>query len=214
MTNWTRKFKLGIAAVVAVAATGALGACFSDSTSPSEPKAAPAQARFSTLSDGQAMQAALAQGLLWEQPRTSSKSVTKIIGSQGGNIDIGETGVHLIVPPGAVAASTRFTITALPGSVVAYDFQPHGTVFAVPLTFSQDLGPTNFGHVKLPPGFISVIQGGYFSSQWSIDQSSGVAVVQELIPARSDWTWTGGAISFPIRHFSGYLISTGRSSSF
>jgi hypothetical protein len=205
---------LGLAAVVAVAATGGLGGCFGDTTSPSEPTAAPAQAQFSRTSDAQALQAALMQGLLWEQPRSSAKSVSKVIGPKGGSVDIGETGLHLTVPRGAVDVDTRFTVTALPGSVVAYDFEPHGSFFAVPLKFSQDLGPTNFGHVKLPPGFNADMEGAYFSSPWSIDQSSGMAVVQELIPAESEWTWSGRSISFPIHHFSGYLISTGRSSSF
>jgi hypothetical protein len=216
MTNWTRKFKLGIAAVVAVAATGALSACFSDSTSPSEPTATAGQAQFSRTTDPralQSMQAALAQGLLWQKAPPPAESVSKINGPRGGSVDFGETGLHLTVPRGAVSVDTRFTVTALPGNVVAYDFEPHGSFFAVPLKFSQDLGPTNFGHIKLPPGFNPDIQGAYFSSPWSIDQSSGMAVVQELIPADDEWTWSGHSISFPIRHFSGYLISTGRSSS-
>jgi hypothetical protein len=215
MTNWTRKFKLGLAAVVAVAATGGLGGCFGDTTSPSEPTAAPAQAQFSRakISSAQQLDALFAQGLLWNKPRSTAKSVTKVIGSKGGSVDFGETGLHLEVPRGAVAADTRFTVTALPGSVVAYDFEPHGSVFAVPLVFSQDLGPTNFGHVKLPLGFNTNMEGAYFSSEDLIDQTTGLAVVQEVIPAEMGITFTGKSISFPIHHFSGYLISTGRSGS-
>jgi len=214
MASWTRKFKLGIAAVVAVAATGALGACFSDSTNPSEPKTTPAQAQVSRTKGLSAdrLESVFAQGLLWDKPRSAAKSVTKVIGPAGGRLDCGETGLHLTVPRGAVSANTSFTATVLPGLVVAYDFQPHGTVFAVPLTFSQDLGPTNADHIRLPAGYVPNIQGAYFASPSLIDQTTGTAAVDELLPAEVDVTVTGKSVSFPIYHFSGYLISTGRSS--
>lgn len=208
MADWTRKLTWKrITAIGGIVVAGALSACMNDNAAPSQPLAAPSAASYSR---DLSAQDAFAQGLLWEKPRNTATSASKVISSKGGNIDVPGTGMQLQVPRGAVSSDTRFTITALPGNVVAYDFEPHGTFFPVPLKFVQHLDQTNFAHVHLPPGFSPTVEGAYFVAPSLIDQSSGVAQVQELIPADSEWSFSGNSITFPIHHFSGYMISMGR----
>lgn len=154
-----------------------------------------------------------AQGLTWSTPRPTRASVTKVVGAAGGTISLPGTGLQLQVPAGALTANVTFTITALAGKVVAYDFQPHGAVFNVPLTFVQDLGTTAYRGVKLPPNFVPAWQGGYFADSLSINETTGVTAVTEFIAAAADLTVSStrhAQVSFLIRHFSGYIISVGR----
>ena len=68
----------------------------------------------------------------------------KTIGPEGGSISI--LGFEAVVPPGAVAKATRFTIR-LPidpqnSEYVRAEFGPHGQVFAVPVTLRLPLAGT------------------------------------------------------------------------
>lgn len=217
----TRSTKFSIRRLIvpiAVTIAGIVTACSNDSVPLSQPLSAPEHASLSNaplqLTGAQTL-VLEAQGLLWATPRQTATSVTRTIRRGGGNFDFPGTGLQLQVPHGALSADMTFTITALAGSVVAYDFEPHGAVFAVPLTLIQSLDETNFGNVRLPKGFISSLQGAYFTNSLAIDQTTGISAVQELIPASAAWTGSGGKkvgrVSFPISHFSGYMISCGRS---
>ena len=69
----------------------------------------------------------LLQGLLRTAPLAANVVVVKTLSSGGGGISVPGTDFQLQVPNGAFAGkSMTFTITAYAGSVVAYDFQPHG----------------------------------------------------------------------------------------
>jgi hypothetical protein len=100
-----------------------------------------------------------------------------------------------------------FTITALAGPVVAYDFQPHGAVFLKPLKFVQQLGHTNWAHLNLPSGYQPGWNGAYFADARQIDLTSGTAVVNELLPA--DVNISGATLTFSVPHFSGYMVASG-----
>jgi hypothetical protein len=128
-------------------------------------------------------------------------SVSAVIGTAGGTISIPDAGLTLVVPPGAVSSNTKFTATALAGRLVAYEFEPHGTKFAVPLKFAQDLRK-----VSLLAGLTSpLMDGAYFTDEGNLNQTLGLATVTELLPATVDLlNWR---VSFPIKHFSGYLVS-------
>src|SRR4051794_36184215 len=52
-------------------------------------------------------------------------TASKVIDSRGGTISLPEAGLTLIVPAGAVANATAFSVTAIEGSSVAYEFEPH-----------------------------------------------------------------------------------------
>ena len=151
----------------------------------------------------------LAQGLLRTVPLSAPVVVVKTLSSGGGGITVPGTDFQLQVPNGAFAGkSLTFTITALAGNVVAYDFQPHGYKFLKPLRFVQQLGHTNWKDLKLPAGFQPGWNGAYFADQSQIDLLTGTAVVNELLPANVNVS--GATLTFPIPHFSGYMVSSGR----
>ena len=82
-------------------------------------------------------------GLSRTVPLASDITVTQSIGSAGGTLSIPAAGVSVVVPAGAVSALTQFTMSARAGSVIAYDFAPHGITFAKPLVFTQSLQGTS-----------------------------------------------------------------------
>jgi hypothetical protein len=54
----------------------------------------------------------------------------------------------------------------------------------------------------------SALQGGYFVDG-SRSEATGTAKVTEVLPVTFNSTYT--ALSFQVTHFSGYMVSTGRS---
>jgi hypothetical protein len=133
---------------------------------------------------------------------TRSFTVTR---SNGGKIEIEEAGLRIDVPPAAIATTSLvITVTVLPGKSVAYDFQPHGTKFLKPLAFRQDLVGTSWDH----SGFKGTINGGYFKDRGQLDLLNGLALQDELFPVEIK---THEA-RYNINHFSGYMVSSGRSS--
>jgi hypothetical protein len=138
--------------------------------------------------------------------RTTQASA--VIGSDGGTLRLADAGLTLSVPAGAVAADVEFTVTARAGRLVAYEFEPHGITFALPLTLTQELDGTRAArNVAL----MSTLAGGYFASSAALDSSSGTAEVRELLRATVDAT--SQTVSFPVAHFSGYILAVGRSDS-
>ncbi|MCC6929008.1 MAG: hypothetical protein IT359_08480 [Gemmatimonadaceae bacterium] len=125
-------------------------------------------------------------------------TVARRIGSGGGSIRIPQLGFTLTVPRGAVARTTRFTVTALKGKAVAYEFKPHGTVFLRPLVASQHLAG-----IDVPSG--STLQGGYFPDRSLVDASGASALVAEFIPGSV--SEDNRTFNWPIRHFSGYIVA-------
>lgn len=166
--------------------------------------AAPASARLGQgassglvvdLLDGVVQKNALTRKVALPKDVTASAR----IGREGGRIAIPGAGFELIVPPGAVAAKTAFSVTAIKGTLVAYEFSPHGITFNVPLVARQDLGGTNW--TLLSPS----LQAGYFLERANLDQRSATAAVSELIngltlPLTKQFNWR-------INHFSGYVVA-------
>lgn len=135
------------------------------------------------------------------QPLSYNVTQSKVIGSGGGQITIPSAGVTLTVPAGAVDYPVLFTMTALAGRGVAYEFSPHGTTFKKPLTIKQDLNVTTVDPRTLP---LVTFNGGYFSSQKNL-LSGLLAVISELLPASANAN--DGTVQFNVNHFSGYLIA-------
>lgn len=127
---------------------------------------------------------------------------------KGGKIEIKETGLRIDVPSGAIPGSSlTITVTALAGSGIAYDFQPHGTVFLKPLDFEQDLDGTSWEKLKLK----GTLLGGYFADPSQLNVlGNGLALLDELFPV----TLNKNTASFDIRHFSGYMVSGGRQTAY
>ena len=131
---------------------------------------------------------------------TQSKTFDK----DGGTLDIPELGFTLVVPDHALWSRTlKITVTSLPGNVVAYDFEPHGTVFKRPLVFTQKLTGTKWLQVLLSGRSLS---GAYFKDTKQVNNKNGRAKVDETYDALT----FNESVSFSITHFSGYMVSTGR----
>ena len=174
-----------------------LAGCARDAASPVEPTAAipskPSSALLGLLP---------VRGVTRAVPLAQDISVSAVIGAKGGTITIPDAGLTLVVPPNAVSKNTTFTATAIAGRLVAYEFEPHGTTFAVPLQFSQDLKKTSLLGALTGP---LLMDGAYFTSRDKLNTTLGVALVSEKLDAVTDLL--NFRVGFPINHFSGYLVS-------
>jgi hypothetical protein len=135
-------------------------------------------------------------------PLSDSISTSKVIGILGGSLNLSGTGLRIVVPPLALTASTRITVTAVPGNQVAYKFEPHGIHFLVPLVVTQDLSGTSAYHSGLlQPGIVAA----YFADDSDL-LSDGTALVSELLD--TTLSLLNHSATFTVFHFSGYLIAT------
>ena len=172
-----------------------LAGCARDASSPVEPTAPPPKPNAALLG------LLPVRGVTRASPLAKDISVSAVIDKKGGTISIPEAGLTLVVPPNAVSSKTTFVATALAGRLVAYEFEPHGTRFAVPLQFQQDLKKVSLLGALTSP----LMRGAYFTDEGKLNQATGLAVVTELLPATVDLL--KGRVGFPINHFSGYLVS-------
>jgi hypothetical protein len=194
MKSTLRRISLFAAVALMAACTG------EQATAPASQNSAPASAPTSDLL-GTLANLQLVPGLQRTAPLLANVTVTQTIGTAGGTLSIPAAGVTVTVPAGALNSNTVITMTARAGSLVAYDFAPHGITFAKPLTISQQLTGTNATLLTVP--FLKL---GYFSDPNQLGSLYGL--VSELINGSSNLlTWTFTA---PIKHFSGYMISCGR----
>ena len=129
-------------------------------------------------------------------------TVTRTIGAAGGTITIPAAGLTVKVPEDAVSSPTEFTVTALAGHSIAYEFGPHGMEFAKPLKFVQDLNVSVLTEDKLQ---YADLEGGYFEDTSSLLNDLLRAVVEELLKATVDSEKM--TVRFDIKHFSGYLVA-------
>lgn len=133
-------------------------------------------------------------------PLAKDITVSATIGSTGGRLSIPAAGFELVIPPNAVKKSTKFTVTAIAGTLVAYEFGPHGTTFPRALQASQDLTVTNWN-----PLSIRTLVAGYFADRSHLSLSRATALVSEVItgvtvPLTKRFSWD-------IEHFSGYVVA-------
>jgi hypothetical protein len=142
-----------------------------------------------------------ANGVLRKTPLASNITVRKTIGRSGGVLSIPAAGVTVVVPAGALNGDTQITMTARAGYLLAYDFDPHGVKFNVPLVFNQSLNNTNVG--LLTPLSLKL---GYYTDPSLLGKTTAlVAEVVQGVVSILTRTFTA-----PIKHFSGYVVMTGR----
>ena len=131
---------------------------------------------------------------------TRDITVSAVIGDKGGTLSIPAAGFTVTIPAGAVKGPTNFSVTALKGTLVAYEFGPHGIKFARSLTARQDLNVTKWGLLSLRP-----LVAGYFADKSQLNVSDATALVSEVLngviaPLSQQFT-------FKIDHFSGYVVA-------
>jgi hypothetical protein len=169
---------------------------------------APAAASAESLAPSEAPQFALLSSAQTANVLTRSSAlsysvrVAQTIGSAGGTITVPSTGLTLVVPAGAVSAPTTFTISSPAGRGVWYDFGPSGAKFAVPLVIKQDLrGMALTGLDRRQ------FEGAYYVDG-TRSETTRTAKVTEVLPVT--FNATGTELTFKVTHFSGYMVSTGR----
>lgn len=187
---------------LAALALGALTLASCGGESPTLPQLqqSPSEAPSSSLLGGLTALVGI-DGLQRTTPLAAPITVTKAIGPEGGTLAIPQAGVTVTVPRGALTATTTITMTARAGSLVAYDFAPHGVVFARPLVFSQQLRGTNATLLSAP-----LLGLGYYEDPSLLGRTGGL--VSELLGGAVNtlsWTFTSR-----IEHFSGYIVTCGR----
>jgi hypothetical protein len=182
--------RLGVLAAVA----GLLTGCADQSSTPLGPTAAPTGAL------------SLATTLGRTAPLSKSVTTSVLIDSTGGTIRIAETGLMVEIPAGAVAQPTLITATAIPGSSFAYDFGPHGTKFARPLVMRQAIESGRLGLLSRS----TKLEIAYFASREQLNADGSEVLVNEFLPIQADVR--GNRVRWEVSHFSGYVVSTGRSS--
>jgi hypothetical protein len=184
---------------VAVTATFAASACSNES--PAAPKsvappAAPSHSLLGGLLDGGATSTRTIVPLLRSTPLAADVTVSQTIGPLGGVIAIPSAGLTLVVPPLAVSRATSFSITARKGSYIAYDMEPHGTKFLVPLVATQSLVNTS------ARGLANVsLSLGYYPDP------AHITSVTELLSVQVDLLRLTAVATIP--HFSGYIFAGG-----
>jgi len=121
------------------------------------------------------------------------------IGVLGGVLSIPDAGLTVVVPPLALTSTRLISVTALPGAAVAYEFEPHGTQFLVPLVATQSLANT----AAQPGGSINPLRlfVGYFPD------GNNLLGVTEVLGLSIDALNQVGV--FDISHFSGYILASG-----
>ena len=141
----------------------------------------------------------------WDTPVSTDQSASAQIGILGGQISLPSRGLTVIIPAFALTSPTTITVTAVPGNEVAYEFEPHGTQFALPVIVRPNLAGTSaaddWGKVR------GVLYGGYFADVTALDHASATAFVDEILRVSIDKIL--GTATFTVTHFSGYLLGTG-----
>lgn len=135
-------------------------------------------------------------------PLATDATWSFVAGPDGATSSHAGSGLTIVVPAGALASTQTITVTALAGPAIAYRFQPHGLRFDRPVDLHQSLdalAPTD-AHLR----------GAYFPDDVpAVDPLSGLTIVSELEPTKLDRT--AGLVRVRIRHFSGYIVASGRS---
>lgn len=141
-------------------------------------------------------------------PLATSLSASAVIGALGGQLSIPGAGLNVVIPAFALTSPTRITVRAVAGSQVAYEFEPHGIRFLVPLIVTQNLVGTNALNGGLLP---QPLVAGYFASLSDLDPLAGTGLVSELLG--TSVSLVTKTVTFQVVHFSGYLVATGENAS-
>jgi hypothetical protein len=189
----------------AVVTLGLFGACAPDDAltgAPLVPGDAPALARTRGKPKAQWHAAALTRN----EPLASDLTVSRVIGPEGGTIEIRAAGLRVDVPAGAVRSTATFSVTAVAGAIIAYDFAPEGAIFTVPLLVSQSVRGTSWE--RLGKAGRDAVEAGYFTDRSMLGHADSTALIAERLATAA--AWSGNEIQFPVHHFSGYMYSWGR----
>jgi hypothetical protein len=188
------RFHIGAIALVFL-----IGGCWIEETAPFGPEEGPPEAEF--FDPG-----------VWTTPLLRDKRVGEdavesfTVGPRGGVREFPSAGLRISVPEGAVSAPVTISVRVIAGDILAYDFAPHGLTFDQPIELQQSLRGTNW--YKLDRH--AQLEAGYFGDVQQLDPVAKQAQVSEVLPVSVQVRTA--SVRFQVTHFSGYLVSSGRSS--
>jgi hypothetical protein len=144
----------------------------------------------------------------WVNALSGAQYASATINSEGGWVELAATGTYLYVPKGTVSVPTTFSIKAMAGKLVAFDFQPAGSVFKTPVFLVQDKTFLSNSPLTSLLSWVGAKQQlGYVPDESTLDQLMQTAKGQELRPNLLNDTEQ--YLAYPIYHFSGYIVSWG-----
>jgi hypothetical protein len=149
---------------------------------------------------------AYAAGLKRDVPLAAPVVTRFTVDGNGGRFKL-PAGLTIDVAAGTFRTPITLTVTALAGDMVAYEFEPHGLVFKKPLSMKQDMRGTNWAAHD-----VSKFEIGYFADSTGLSVKENRALIKEFL--RANIETQGQRILWDVHHFSGYMVSTGRQSSF
>jgi len=132
----------------------------------------------------------------------SLNTASASIGPKGGVLRLPSAGLTVVVPAGALSKVTTLSVSPRAGNALGYDFQPHGTQFAVALRVTQDLSSMSLSSASL-----SGLRAVYIADDSQLNDAAGLVTASEVMPVNVDRGLN--QVSFAIRHFSTYLFATG-----
>jgi hypothetical protein len=185
-----------------LALAGALVVGCSEGATPTEvPSAtAPAFARGGRP-DHAGRHGAQEEAKVLKRHRAAHESAHRIIGPKGGEIRLGSAGLRVVFPRGALTRPVEIRVSTAANNGVAYEFEPHGLQFRVPVRVEQDLHSTA---AMTNATIAASLDAAYYAG----DVDAGSAQVLEYRPLSV--SVKERKARFTIEHFSGYLISVGR----
>jgi hypothetical protein len=126
------------------------------------------------------------------------------IGALGGTIVLPDRSVRLTIPRGALRTTTEIRVTAVAGSDVALEFEPHGLRFDRPVTVSVSLAGTRAEDNLL---VAATLFAAYVPDGRAGLLPDGTALISEALRMALG---LGRQARFDVNHFSGYILATGR----
>ncbi len=138
----------------------------------------------------------------------SAVTVTQVIGIKGGTIKIGQAGLTVVFSPGALLQDTPITVTADAGSLISYEFGPHGTQFHAPVAIEQDMKQTSIDKKidqanSLYGGYMPLGTGDIVGDSASVSELHHAETSIGIDPLGKPELKTS---VFIVWHFSGYIL--------
>jgi hypothetical protein len=138
-------------------------------------------------------------------PLANDVSWTFTAGPNGGSTSNSALGVTVRIPAGALDENVTITVTALKGAAIAYRFSPH-LEFERTVYITQSLKGTSAGLLTS-----LLLKGAHFPGDAPEYTSSGLAIVDEVVPAvlNNLLSTLNRSATFGVTHFSGWLLASG-----
>lgn len=129
-----------------------------------------------------------------QPPRKNALHASAWIDARGGAVQVGE--VLLTFPAGALNSRVEVTVTLPAGAYAVVDLQPHGLQFRKAVWVGYGLaGTVAERNAALAGNLVGVYTEAVLNSGWVTAQELSLGYV------------TDGVFTFPIQHFSRYVVA-------